>query len=874
MLRFFLSVIGGIFTALTLAMVFGAAALGVLLTIYADDLPSHEALARYSPPTISRIYSSEGQIIDEFSRERRLFVPIDDIPDVVKQAFISAEDKNFYQHNGYDLRGMGAAFYDIVKSRGKNIRGASTITQQVMKNFLLSGDRTGERKLKELILASRLEQTLDKDQILELYLNEIFLGQNSYGVAAAAQTYFDKSLDELTVNEAAMLASMPQAPSKYHPVREKERLLKRRNYVLREMWQNGYIDENLYKSEVAEPLLSAQNGDFPNFRAKLPDRGYFTDEIRRQLSQSFGEDEFFTGGLAIRATIDPELQLVAAEALQTALEKYDQQTGVWRGTGYRLESEMVAQPKNWEQELAQFDLVYDVPDWFVGVVLDVNKNGATIGFDPIRDITKEVGPEITLKEASWVKKAVDASGQRKNVTGMSDFLTIGDIVYVSPVRDEKNQKVIGWSLRQIPEVQGAFMAMDVNTGRVLAMQGGFSYQFSVFNRATQAMRQPGSSFKPFVYAAALDYRFTPATIVLDAPIEIETPQGIWSPKNASDKFYGPTTLRTGIEQSRNLMTVRVAKEIGMNVVAGYAERFGVYNHMDPFLANALGSQETTLFKMVAAYAMFANGGERVEPTLVDRVQDRYGHTLYRHDQRVCIDCDEKTIPPGQPLQILSFRERVMNPVTAYQLTSMLEGVVQRGTARRVKLPVPTAGKTGTTNESRDVWFVGYTSNIVAGCYIGYDQPRPLGKRASSGGTCGPVFEEFMKVAIKKYGGSSFKAPADGYFINIDRYSGSRLADDAEGENVVAEFFPIGKEPGFGSLIDGGFVIGRNLPLITAKEAALAAGLDEEGRTTELTTGIVDTIASGESGGGGQNANDGPPPAGKADFGTLSSGGLY
>ena len=408
-----------------------------------------------------------------------------------------------------------------------------------------------------------------------------------------------------------------------------------------------------------------------------------------------------------------------------------------------------------------------------------------------------------------------------------------------------------WSLRQVPEVQGAFMAMDVNSGRVLAMQGGFSYQSSVFNRATQAQRQPGSSFKPFVYAAALDSGFSPATIIVDAPIEVETGEGLWRPKNASNKFYGPAPMRTGIEQSRNLMTVRIAQEITMQTVAGYAERFGVYDRMKPFLANALGSQETTLFKMVAAYAMFANGGERVEPTLVDRVQDRWGRTVYRHDQRQCRDCTLPFLEAGRLPGITSNRERVMDAVTAYQLSSMLQGVVERGTARGINLPVPIAGKTGTTNDSKDVWFIGFSSNVVAGCYIGYDQPRSLGG-SSGGGTCGPVFQTFMAEAIKKYGGGRFKVPPGGYFIKINRYTGERLPEDEVGEWVVSEYFRDGLDPlfGLGALVDGGFGMGENLPMF-------GYGETDSGEIAVMTsTGETAVIPK------------------KADFGTLSSGGLY
>jgi penicillin-binding protein 1A len=846
-IRFIGSFLGGIFTLITMGVLFVALSIGAVFYMYAQDLPSHERLAQYTPPTISRVYSAEGRIMDEFAKERRLFVPVEDIPDLVKHAFISAEDKNFYTHAGYDVTGMAAALRDAVVSRGENLRGASTITQQVMKNFLLSGDRTGERKIKELILASRIEETLSKDKILELYLNEIFLGQNSYGVAAAAQTYFNKSLVELEPHEAAMLAAMPQAPSQYHPVRAKERVTERRNYVLREMWQNGYLDEATYQAEREKPLRSVQNGDFPAFREALPPRDYFTDEIRRQLSGTFGEEEFFAGGLSIRATVDPELQEAAAAALRRGLERYDRGIGIWRGTRLTLPPEALTSEEAWRAALAEVEIARDIDGWFPAVVLDVGENAARVGIEGVEE--DEDGHFIPAEDVTWARKRREDGSLAPRARVAGDLVAVGDVVHVRALTDDDTGAFQRWSLRQVPEVQGAFMAMDVNTGRVLAMQGGFSYQFSVFNRATQATRQPGSSFKPFVYAAALDSGFTPATIVIDAPIEVNTPQGLWRPKNASNRFYGPTTIRTGIEQSRNLMTVRIAEEIGMETVAGYAERFGVYDRMEPFLANSLGSQETTLFKMVAAYAMFANGGERVEPTLVDRVQDRFGRTLYRHDQRDCLDCQLASLGSGMPVRIESKRERVMDPITAYQLTSMMEGVVQRGTARGINLPVPVAGKTGTTNEARDVWFVGYTSNIAAGCYIGYDQPRPLGGGASGGGLCGPVFEQFMAKAISKYGGSSFKVPPGGYFAKIDRFSGQRLSEDAQGENVVAEYFREGEEAIFGLVVDGGFAMGSNLPLFSPGES-------DRGAAVTTATGEQKVIPN------------------KADFGTLSSGGLY
>ena len=833
-----------------MGIIAAALTIGAVFWIYGRDLPSHESLAQYKPPTISRIYSGEGRIIDEFARERRLFTPAEEIPVLIKEAFISAEDKNFYKHSGYDMRGILSAAYDAVRSRGQNVRGASTITQQVMKNFLLDGSRRAERKIKEIILATRIEDTLNKEQILELYLNEIFLGQNSYGVTAAAQTYFNKTLSELQPHEAAFLASLPKAPSDFHPVRRKQRLLDRRNYVLREMYQNGYISQAVMEEEQAKPLLSVQNGDYDSFKSALPPRDYFTDEIRRQLSRDFGEEEFFTGGMTVRATIDPEMQNSAAVALRRALESYDRAQGVWRGTGVRLDPEDLTDEASWRAALANASIPRDINlngTWYPAVVLKEGNSDVRIGIEGVED--DEDGHWITAKDVTWARKLLPDGTLGPQAKVASDLVSVGDVVLVRAITKDEDNSFVRWSLRQVADVQGAFVAMDVNSGRVIAMQGGFSYESSVYNRATQANRQPGSSFKPFVYASALDSGYSPATIVIDAPIEINTPDGVWRPKNASNQFYGPTPLRTGIERSRNLMTIRLAQEVGMDTIANYAEKFGVYKDMGRYLANSLGSEETTLYQMVAAYAMFANGGERVEPTLVDRVQDRYGKTVYRHDPRQCLDCGLDRLPQGNAPRIFSQRERVMDAITAYQLTSMMQGVVDRGTASKyVDLGVPTAGKTGTTNDARDVWFVGFTSNIVAGCYIGFDLPQPLGKGASGGGTCGPVFQEFMTEATQKFGGGPFEVPPGGVFIKIDRFTGDRLSDDAQGDNVVSEYFREGEEPLFGVTFDGGFAMGSDFELILPENSVAKEVITSTGRKAVV--------------------------APKASFGSLSSGGLY
>lgn len=859
MIRFILSIFGSLLSTVTLGLAMGALTLGAIFYIYSRDLPSAQELASYTPKTISRIYSSEGQIVDEFALERRLFAPADEIPDLLKAAFISAEDKNFYEHPGYDARGMVSALIDAVRSGGQDLRGASTITQQVMKNFLLDGSRNIERKIKEIMLATRAEAILEKDGILELYMNEIFLGMNSYGVAAAAQSYFNKPLRDLRPEEAAYLAALPKGPSTYHPVRQKERATARRDFVLKEMLENGYLTKAAYDQAVATPLRTVQNGDFHSFGSSLPPRDYPTDEIRRQLSRDVGEAEFFTGGYSVRTTIDPQLQTEAAKSLRQGLESYDRGLGVWRGTGLSIPAADLGDD-TWRDALAKLTVPRDITsydgDWYPAVVLGFDDAGnARIGIEGVDDV--DGGHWIPNKDAQWARRKDPATGKldRKARTA-KDLLRAGDVVHVRSMTSDANGGFIRWTLRQVPEVQGGFVAMDVRSGRVLAIQGGFSYQHSVFNRATQGLRQPGSSFKPFVYAAALDSGYSPATIVIDAPIEVNTPQGLWRPRNSSNKYYGPTPVRTGIEQSRNLMTIRLAEEVGMDLVAQYAEGFGVYEpgKMGRYLSASLGTEETSLYKMVAAYAMFANGGERVEPTLIDRVQDLKGRTIYRQDKRVCPECRAETLASGRLPKIVTNRERIMDAITAYQLTSMMEGVVTRGTARKtVNLSTAVAGKTGTTNEAKDVWFVGFTKNIVAGCYIGYDTPRPMGRGATGGGMCGPVFNRFMKEAVQKYGGGDFEVPPGGVFIKIDRLTGARLSDSASGDHVVSEYFRLGEEPGDGDLfegaLDGGFKMGADLDLY---------GQPEPGPAAKVTTSS------------GQSVTIAP----KASFGSLSSGGLY
>ncbi len=845
-MRFVLNFLGFLFSWATLGLISGALGFMFVIWIYSDGLPNHEQLATYEPPILSRIYSGDGLLMDEFARERRLFTPIDEIPDLVKQAFISAEDKNFYNHAGYDPVQILAALYTA--ARGGRLRGASTITQQVMKNFLLDGSRSIERKIKEIVLAARIENTLSKDDILSLYLNEIFLGQNSYGVTAAAQSYFNKSLEELTIAEAAFLAIHPKDPNEYHPVRNPKGAISRRNFVLKEMFENGYITQEEMESAQAEELVTVQGGQITSHRDEMPYRSYFTNEIRRQLSFSLGEEELFAGGLAIRATMDPVLQRAAAKALQAALVEYDRALEVYYGPITHIDGVADMTEEEWRTEMANRVLPRDIEGWRPAIVLVVGDGSVRVGIDGVEE--DEDGHYLFVRDAQWARPLNEDNKPGSRPDEAADIWQVGDVVMVSQAESDGEPK---WVLEQIPAVQGAFVAMDTQTGRVLAMQGGFSYQTSEFNRATQAERQPGSAFKPFVYAAALDNGYTPATIVVDAPVEVETGDGIWRPQNSSHKFYGPAPMRTGIEQSRNLMTVRIAQSIGMDVVSAYAERFGVYDDMPPLLSYSLGAGETTLYKMVTAYSMFANGGLRIEPTLVDRVQDRYGNTIYRHDQRECTDCNGDEIALEREPWVKSNATRIMDQITAYQLTSMMQGVTQRGTAARTVgavLGVPIAGKTGTTNEAKDVWFVGFTPKIAAGCYIGYDTPIPLGRGAYGGETCGPVFAEFMKVALEMFPTTSYEQPPGSVFVKMDRFSGVRLPDDASGDYVITELFRQGEEPlygAYGEYVDGGFTMGRDLLFFGRGEEETFDTIQLNGETiiVPANTTLGSTLSGGQ-----------------------------
>ncbi len=752
------------------------AAIVVFLVNLSKDLPSLEVLADYQPPVTTRVHAADGSLLAEYARERRLFQPIETVPEIVIAAFLSAEDKNFYKHGGIAIDGVLRAARDNIMSRleGRNSRlvGASTITQQVAKNFLLSSEQTWNRKIKEALLALRIEKAFSKDRILELYLNEVFFGFNSYGVAAAALNYFDKALYELSLSEVAYLAAVLKGPSNYQPFRFPKAAIERRNWVIDQMAENGYISvEQAEKAKKDSLNVVPRAAGVRSFSAQ-----YFTEEVRRELAKLYGEEQLYGGGLSVRTTLDPKLQIYARKALMDGLIRFDQKQG------FREAVASIDIEGDWGEKLWEQKPLFDIPEWKLAVILEVGKNEAKIGLRPTRNVngvldSARIIGKLPRSESKWVKKP------------LSQILSVGDVIYVEPVKDKEDI----YSLRQVPEVEGALVAMDPRTGRVLAMVGGFSFADSEFNRATQAVRQPGSAFKPIVYAAALDNGYTPASVVLDAPLEIINADGtIWRPENYTERFYGPQTLRRGIERSRNVMTVRLAKDIGMPLVAEYARLFGIYDDLLPVLAMALGAGETTDMRMTAAFATIANGGKRIIPTLIDRIQDRYGNTIFKHDSRICQGCNaEKWENQPEPL-IIDNREQVLDPMTAYQITSMMQGVVQRGTGTYVKrLGRPVAGKTGTSSDYKDAWFIGYTPELAVGVYVGYDIPRSMGRSATGGELAAPIFTQFMAEALKGTPPTPFYMPAGMKQIWIDPATGVQAI---AGSEAILEAFKPGTGP--------------------------------------------------------------------------------
>jgi len=784
-----------IISAAFLLVVVGAGGSAYVLWRFGRDLPDYRQLADYEPPLMTRVHAGDGTLMVEYARQRRLFVPIEAMPRQVIQAFLSAEDKTFYTHPGVDVLGIASAAWRNLRNWGSDRRpvGASTITQQVAKNFLLSSEVSLERKIKEAILAFRIEQAFSKDLILELYLNEIYLGFGSYGVAAAALNYFNKSLDELTLDETAFLAALPKAPNNYHPIRRSNAAVNRRNWVLSRMVEDGAIDAATAESASRQLLL---------VRAPDPTRivaaPYFAEEVRRELFERYGERRLYEGGLSVRTTLEPALQEIARRSLRNGLSTYDRRHG-WRGPISRIEPAV-----DWTAGLRQVRAPAVDDDWQLAVVLATDAESAQIGLGD-----GQLG-EIPLAEMTWARWRRDDGRLGPKVKRTEDVLTPGDVVAVTALKRESDAdteamtgEVTSFALRQVPEVNGAILAMDPHTGRVLAMVGGFSHRVSQFNRATQAQRQPGSAFKPFVYAAALDRGFTPSSLVLDAPFVIDLgPQGRWKPANYTRKFYGPSTLRLGIEKSRNLMTVRLANNVGMATVADYARRFAVVDEMQHYLPMALGAGETTLLRLVSGYAMLVNGGKRVTPTLIDRIQDRRGRTIFRHDERPCPGCISSGWR-GQPEpEVPDVRETVVAPSTAYQVVSMLEGVVQRGTGRRIRdVGKPLAGKTGTSNEARDTWFIGFSPDLAVGVFVGADRPRSLGRRESGTTVAAPIFRSFMTAALEKEPAIPFRVPTGIQLVRVD--SGSGLPAGSGAKGVILEAFKPGTIPvRQGPVLDG------------------------------------------------------------------------
>jgi penicillin-binding protein 1A len=762
--------IGFLFATCAIVFVIVAGVVSAVVWKYQQDLPDYSQLQNYEPPVMTRVHAGDGSLLAEFAHERRLYLPSSAIPPLVKEAFISAEDKNFYIHRGFDPEGIVRAAFVFLQG-SKHVQGASTITQQVAKNFLLTNERSFDRKIREILLSMRIESAYSKEKILELYLNEIYLGLSNYGIAAAALNYFDKSVHELTIAEVAYLAALPKEPSALNPFRNHDRALDRRNYVIGRMAEDGYITQDQAQKARAEPLAV-------NPRVVTPDSnaaGFFAEDVRRELLSRYGEQKLYEGGLSVRTTLDPKIQLMARKALVDGLVRYDEAHG-WHGVVKGIDL-----GQDWGVALADIPQLGDVKPWRLAVVLDSNDISARIGLQPDRDPSGAVGQNretgsVTADGTKWTGKRPRA------------LVKPGDVVYVEPIAGRSGE----YRLRQIPEVSGACIAMDPFTGRVFAMVGGFSYDQSEFNRATQAMRQPGSSFKPLVYATALDNGYTPSSIVLDEPIEVDQGNGeMWSPQNFEGKSGGPHTLRFGVEHSINQMTVRLARDIGMPLIVEYAKRFGIYDDLPPFLSMSLGAGETTVMRMVTAYSMFANGGKRIKATLIDRIQDRWGHTIYKHDERICQNCDAAHWDNQDEPKLTDTREQVIDPLTAYQITSIMEGVIQRGTGIAIKeVGKHLAGKTGTTNEAKDLWFVGYSPDLAFGVFMGYDHPRSLGDSAQAALYTAPIFRDFMKMALKDQPDTPFRVPPGIKLISVDAHTGMR----ASGPGSILEAFKPGTAP--------------------------------------------------------------------------------
>ena len=740
---------------LTSGVLFSFALIIGILWVYSNKLPDYKFLKMYKPAVSSKLYSGGGELVSDFSSEKRIFVPHDSIPKIVINSFLSAEDKNFFYHPGVDAKGIVRATINNVSNiiYSKRLEGASTITQQVAKNFLLTNEVSINRKIKEAILAFRIERALSKERILELYLNQIYLGEGSYGIASASLEYFDKPISKLNYAEASLLASLPKAPSKYNPFKNADLAKHRRNLVIKNLLENSYINEEKY-SELINSEIKLRKRK----KKYLEDARYYVEDVRKYLVEKYGFNKIYKQGFTIKTPINLELQSIATQSLREGLEEYDKRKG-WRGP---ILNKKITD--KWNKNLKKYKLEKTI-GWDLAIVKKINKFSVEI------ETEKKNQGIIKYDDASWTKKELDK------------IFKIGDVVYVKNIKDNL------YSLKQIPKANGGIVILNPYTGRVLAMSGGFSFKLSEFNRATQAFRQPGSAFKPFVYALALENKFTPSTLVLDAPVVLDQGEDLkmWKPENYGKKFYGPSTIRTGLEKSRNLMTVRIAQEIGIDKIANFAKSLKIYDNPEELLSISLGSAETTLLKLTSAYSSFVNGGKLVEPIFLDRIQDSEGNTIFNSEKRFCKKCKEishlgKDVPKIEDNFIQIFSEE-----TAYQITSMLEGAIQRGTGRKLKdLNLDLAGKTGTTNENTDAWFVGFTSNLVIGVYVGHDEPKTLGKYETGAKTALPIFKSFIKKSVKRSEARPFKVAKNIKFLVIDQKTG-RKADFGSKTTIIEAF---------------------------------------------------------------------------------------
>ena len=744
-----------IFILITSFILLSAISIISVLWTYSNDLPDYKFLKSYKPPVSSKVYSGNGDLVADFSQEKRVFVPFNSIPKNVINAFLSAEDKNFFKHPGVDAKGVIRAVINNISNilSSKRLEGASTITQQVAKNFLLTNEVSLNRKIKEAILAFRIERALSKERILELYLNQIYLGSGAYGVAAASLEYFDKSIKDLNYSEAALLAALPKAPSRYNPYRDPDIAKFRRNLVLKNLLDNNYLTSEWYEKLTKDEIILKKNK-----KIYLEDAQYFIEDVRKSVIETLSYDKVYKQGFNINTPIDLNLQTIATKSLRDGLIAYDKRKG-WRGplTNKIYNSE-------WKKDLEKYKLENSI-NWKLAIVKKINKFSAEI------ETEDNIEGVIEYQSISWTKKE------------FNKLLKPGDIIYV------KNLKENIFNLQQLPKVNGGIVVMDPFTGRVLALSGGFSFKQSEFNRATQAKRQPGSAFKPFVYALALENNFTPTSLVLDAPLVLDQGDDLkmWKPENYGKKFYGPSTLRVGLEKSRNLMTVRIAQNLGVEKIVDFSKALKIYDNPEELLSISLGSAETTLLKLTSAYSVFVNGGKLVEPILIDRIQDSEGNTIFNNDKRKCINCDQISYLTNDYPEIKNNYTQIFSPETAFQMTSILEGVVQRGTAKKLKdLNLNIAGKTGTTNKNTDTWFIGFTSNVLVGVYVGSDNPTPLGKYETGSKTALPIFKSFISDSINKNDARPFKAAKGTVMMVVDPLTGQKAKFNSK--NTIIEVF--------------------------------------------------------------------------------------